>query len=188
MAQVGEANRKDVRNAVEVATKAQPAWAKKSPFNRQQILYYIAENLDIRRRGFARRLTELTGMSQAEAELEVSLSVARLFYWASWADKYGGAVQETQLYGEQTEFLQFTNNKCLFSPGTVIKIHEPVGVIGIACPDPSPLLSFVSLVGAAVARSNSVVVVPSEKYPLLALDMYQVTGMFHLYREPDILH
>ena len=101
MAQVGEANRKDVRNAVEVAAKAQPSWAKKSPFNRQQILYYIAENLDIRRRGFARRLTELTGVSQAEAELEVSLSVARLFYWASWADKYGGAVQETQLYGEQ---------------------------------------------------------------------------------------
>lgn len=156
IAQVGEANRKDVRNAVEVATKAQPAWAKKSAFNRQQILYYIAENLDIRRRGFARRLTELTGMSQTEAELEVCLSVARLFYWASWADKYGGAVQETQLYG------------------TVIKIHEPVGVIGIACPDTSPLLSFVSLVGAAVARSNSVVVVPSEKYPLLALDMYQI--------------
>ena len=105
MAQVGEANRKDVRNAVEVATKAQPAWAKKSPFNRQQILYYIAENLDIRRRGFARRLTELTGVSQAEAELEVSLSVARLFYWASWADKYGGVVQETQLYGKQTKSL-----------------------------------------------------------------------------------
>ena len=60
------------------------------------------------------------------------------------------------------------------SPGTVIKIHEPVGVIGIACPDSAPLLSFVSLFGAAIARSNSVVVVPSEKYPLLALDMYQV--------------
>lgn len=179
MAQVGEANRKDVRNAVEVATKAQPAWAKKSPFNRQQILYYIAENLDIRRRGFARRLTELTGMSQAEAELEVSLSVARLFYWASWADKYGGAVQETQLYGEQSPSIHFTNHNSLSYPGTVIKIHEPVGVIGIACPDTSPLLSFVSLVGAAVARSNSVVVVPSEKYPLLALDMYQVTGKFH---------
>merc|ERR1719340_517462 len=88
MAQVGEANRKDIRNAVEVAAKAQPAWAKRSPFNRQQILYYIAENLDIRRRGFARRLTELTGVSLEEAEVEVSLSVARLFYWASWADKY----------------------------------------------------------------------------------------------------
>ena len=49
-----------------------------------------------------------------------------------------------------------------------------VGIIGIACPDKSPLLSFVSLMGAAIARSNSVVVVPSEKYPLLALDLYQV--------------
>ena len=102
MAQVGEANRKDVRNAVEVAAKAQPGWAKKSPFNRQQILYYLAENLDIRRRGFARRLTELTGVTQAEAELEVSQSVARLFHWAAWADKYGGSVQETQLYGTIT--------------------------------------------------------------------------------------
>ena len=100
MAQIGESNRKDVRNAVEVALKAQPGWAKKSPFNRQQILYYIAENLDIRRRGFARRLTELTGMTGAEADREVSDSVARLFYWASWADKFGGAVQETQLYGK----------------------------------------------------------------------------------------
>ena len=58
--------------------------------------------------------------------------------------------------------------------GTVIKIHEPVGVIGIACPDKSPLLSFVSLIGSGIARSNSVVVIPSEKYPLLALDLYQV--------------
>jgi len=156
MAQVGESNRKDVRNAVEAAAKAQPAWAKKSPFNRQQILYYIAENLEIRKRGFARRLVELTGVSTEEAETEVSQSVARLFYWAAYADKYGGTVQETQLYG------------------TVIKIHEPVGVIGIACPDKSPLLSFVSLIGAGIARSNSVVVIPSEKYPLLALDLYQV--------------
>jgi len=156
MAQVGESNRKDVRNAVEAAAKAQPAWAKKSPFNRQQILYYIAENLDIRKRGFARRLVQLTGVSDEEAEAEVAQAVARLFYWAAYADKYGGTVQETQLYG------------------TVIKIHEPVGIIGIACPDKSPLLSFVSLIGAAIARSNSVVVIPSEKYPILALDLYQV--------------
>lgn len=156
LAQVGEGNRKDVRNAVEVAAKAQPGWAKKSPFNRQQILYYIAENLEIRKRGFARRLVEQTGCSEAEAAEEVQQSVARLFYWAAYADKYGGAVQETQLYG------------------TVIRIHEPMGVIGIACPDESPLLAFVSLVGAAIARSNCVVAIPSEKYPLSALDLYQV--------------
>ena len=105
MAQIGESNRKDVRNAVEAAAKAQPAWAKKSPFNRQQILYYIAENLEVRKRGFARRLVELTGVSTEEAEAEVALAVARLFYWAAYADKYGGTVQETQLYGKGMQSL-----------------------------------------------------------------------------------
>ena len=105
MAQVGESNRKDVRNAVEAAAKAQPAWAKKSPFNRQQILYYIAENLEIRKRGFARRLIELTGVTAEEAEAEVALAVACLFYWAAYTDKYGGTVQETQLYGKGVQFL-----------------------------------------------------------------------------------
>ena len=156
MAQVGEGNRKDVRNAVEAAAKAQPGWAKKTSFNRQQILYYIAENLELRRNEFGARLAELTGCTLEAALEEVSQSVSRLFYWAAYADKYGGAVKETQLYG------------------TVIGIHEPVGTIGIVCPDKSPLLAFVSLVGAAIARSNSVVVVPSEKFPLLALDLYQV--------------
>jgi len=156
MAQVGEANRKDVRNAVEAAAKAQPAWAKKSSFNRQQILYYVAENLELRKQEFGTRLSELTGTSLAEALLEVDQSVARLFYWAGYADKYGGQVKETQLYG------------------TVIGLHEPMGVVAVICPDTSPLLGFVSLLGAAISRSNSIVIVPSEKYPLLALDLYQV--------------
>ena len=85
---------------MEAAVKAQPGWAKRSPFNRQQILYYIAENLDLRRRGFARRLSELTGAAASEAEAEVAVAVQRLFYWAAWADKYGGEVKETTLYGE----------------------------------------------------------------------------------------
>merc|ERR1711915_130956 len=80
MAQIGESYRKDVRNAVEAAAKAQPGWAKKSPFNRQQILYYLAENLNIRKRGFARRLVESKGVSQEEADAEVDMSVARLFF------------------------------------------------------------------------------------------------------------
>ena len=58
--------------------------------------------------------------------------------------------------------------------GATVKINEPVGVIGIACPDDYPLLGFVSLFAPAVVRGNAVVIVPSEKYPLLALDLYQV--------------
>ena len=68
--------------------------------------------MELRRDEFAGKLSNLTGVTLAEAEAEVDKSVQRLFYWASYADKYGGTVQETQLYG------------------TVIKIHEPVGVIG----------------------------------------------------------
>jgi len=65
-------------------------------------------------------------------------------------------VQETTLYG------------------CTVKVHEPVGVIGIACPDERPLLAFVSLLAPAIVRGNCVVLVPSEKHPLVALDMYQV--------------
>ena len=56
-----------------------------------------------------------------------------------------------------------------------MKVHEPVGVVGIVCPDERPLLAFVSLFAPAVVRGNAVVIVPSEKYPLLALDLYQVS-------------
>ncbi|XP_063608921.1 aldehyde dehydrogenase family 16 member A1-like [Penaeus indicus] len=153
---VGESNRKDVRNAVEAAAKAQPGWDKRSGFNRSQILFYLAENLEQRRQEFVDHLTVLTGKSTTESEKEVDATLARLFHWAAFCDKYGGAVQETQLYG------------------TVLRIHEPLGVIGVACPDEAPLLGFISLIAPAIARGNAVVVVPSEKYPTIALALYQV--------------
>ena len=80
-----------------------------------------------------------------------------MFYWGAYADKYGGTVQETQLYG------------------ATVAIREPNGVIAIACPDEQPLLSFVSLFAPAIVRSNAVIVIPSEKNPLPALDFYQVS-------------
>ncbi|KAK7074452.1 hypothetical protein SK128_023966, partial [Halocaridina rubra] len=151
---VGESNRKDVRNAAEAASKAQPGWDRRSGFNRSQILFYWAENLEQRRHEFVEHLTNI-GLSVEMAEKEVDTAVSRLFHWASYCDKYGGAVQETQLYG------------------TVLRLHEPVGLIGIACPDVHPLLGFVSLVAPAIARGNAVVAVPSEKNPTVALSLYQ---------------
>merc|ERR1719261_600060 len=98
----------------------------------------------------------MTGRPIASCQQEVDLSIQRLFYWASYADKFGGTLQETPLYG------------------VTAKVHEPVGVVAILCPDESPLLSFVSLLAPAVVRSNAIVIVPSEKYPLCAIDLYQV--------------
>ncbi|MCY4465546.1 MAG: aldehyde dehydrogenase family protein [Chloroflexi bacterium] len=155
LGQVGDGNRKDIRNAVEAAHKAKD-WAYYSPHNRAQILYYIAENLSVRMDEFARRIADMTEVSEAAARGEVELSIERLFHWAALADKAGGSIQETTLRG------------------LVAAIHEPVGVIGIACPNETPLLAFVSLVAPAIARGNTVVCIPSQRFPLCATDLYQV--------------
>ncbi len=155
LGQVGEGNRKDIRNAVEAAHKAR-GWADRSPHNRAQVLFYLAENLAVRADEFAGSLRAMTGGSEKEARREVDLSLQRLFTYAAWADKFGGSVQETTLQG------------------FVVAHHESLGVIGIACPDEHPLLAFVSLIAPAIARGNSVVVVPSPAHPLAATDFYQV--------------
>lgn len=156
VAYVGDCNRKDVRNAVEAAHAAAPGWGKRAAHNRAQIIYYVAENLEQRRDEMSHSLSRLTGMTVEEAGAEVEACIERLFYWAAYSDKYGGTVQETQLYG------------------ATIMVREPIGVIAIACPDENPLLNFVSLFAPAVVRGNVVVIVPSERYPLPALELYQV--------------
>lgn len=156
VAYVADGNRKDVRNAVEAAHKAAPGWGKRAAHNRAQIVYYMAENLELRRTEVAERVSSLTGVTVQASLQEVDLSIQRLFYWGAYCDKYGGTVQETLLYG------------------ATVQIREPMGVVGIACPDESPLLSFVSLFAPAIVRGNTVVVIPSEQFPLPTLDFYQV--------------
>ena len=153
--QVGDGNRKDVRDAVEAARKAKD-WAYYSPHHRAQILYYIAENLSARQEEFAARIATMTDGEIAAGREEVEAAIQRLFHWAALADKSGGAVQETTLRG------------------LVAAIHEPIGVIGMACPDDFPLLAFVSLIAPAISRGNTVVCIPSPRYPLAATDCYQV--------------
>lgn len=152
IAEVGEGNRKDVRNAVEAAHAASN-WGFTNGHSRAQILYYVAENLVARASEFSARLMSMTGTDGAQ---EVDLAIQRLFTYAAWADKFDGQVHNTPLRG------------------IVLTVNEPVGVIGIACPTEYPLLGFVSLVAPAIAMGNTVIVVPSEQYPLSATDFYQV--------------
>jgi aldehyde dehydrogenase (NAD+) len=146
-------NRKDIRNAVEAAHKAE-AWAKATAHNRAQVLYYIAENLSQRGAEVAGRLAAVVGQEQAEDE--VRCGIERIFSYAAWADKYDGAVHHPP----------FRN--------VALAMHEPIGTVGIVCPPEAPLLGFVSLVMPALAMGNAVVAVPSEAYPLITGDLYQV--------------
>jgi aldehyde dehydrogenase (NAD+) len=153
LGEVGEGNRKDIRNAVEAAHAAHAGWSKATGHTRAQILYYIAENLAARSAEIGARITAMTGM---DGEAEVEASVSRLFTYAAWADKYDGQVHQVPLRG------------------VALAMNEPIGVMGLAAPDEHPLLGLVSLVGPAIAVGNTVVAIPSEKAPLAATDFYQV--------------
>jgi aldehyde dehydrogenase (NAD+) len=155
LGQVGDGNRKDIRNAVEAAAKAE-GWATANGHLRAQILYYCAENLSARAGEFAARLQQMTGVTKSAAAREVEASIQRLFTYAAWADKFDGAVHNPPLRG------------------VVLAMNEPLGVIGIACPDEAPLLGLVSLLAPAIAMGNRVVVIPSERHPLAATDFTQV--------------
>jgi aldehyde dehydrogenase (NAD+) len=154
--EVGEGNRKDVRNAVEAAHAAAAGWRAASGHLRGQILYYVAENLAARTDDFVRRIDAMTGRGHAWARREVDVSVERLFTYAAWADKYDGAVHNVPIRG------------------VALAMHEPIGVIGLVAPDAFPLLGLVSLLGPALAVGNSTVAIPSETYPLAATDFYAV--------------
>jgi aldehyde dehydrogenase (NAD+) len=146
-------NRKDIRNAVEAARKAE-SWARTTAHNRAQVLYYVAENLSQRGAEIAGRLAAVVGKKQAH--LEVKLSIERLFSYAGWTDKFDGAVHNPP----------FRNIS--------IAMNEPIGTVGVICPADVPLLGFFSLVLPLIAVGNAVVAVPSENYPLITGDLYQV--------------
>ena len=146
-------NRKDVRNAVEAARKAE-SWSKATAHNRAQVLYYIAENLSQRSEEIAARLAAAVGKKQAAEE--VQRSVERLFSYAGWADKFDGAVHNPPMRNVS------------------IAMNESLGTVGAICPTEFPLLGFFTLVLPLIAAGNTVVAVPSESYPLITGDLYQV--------------
>jgi len=152
--EVGHGNRKDIRNAVEAAHQA-AGWPRATAHHRAQVLYYIAENLAARAQEFGRRLTT-PGGDTATAEREVAIAIERIYTWAAWADKYDGLVHHTP----------FRN--------VTLAMPEPIGVLGVVCPDATPLLGFLSTVLPAIAMGNTVVAVPSTRAPLAAIDLYQV--------------
>ncbi|KNG93365.1 aldehyde dehydrogenase family protein [Pseudaestuariivita atlantica] len=153
LGEVGLANRKDVRNAVEAAHKAS-GWAKSTGHLRAQILYYVAENLSARADEFAHRIDGLTGKRGGKAEVEASIST--LFSAAAWADKFSGEARDVPIRG------------------LALALREPTGVIGVLCEDAAPLLGLVAPMAGAIAMGSTCVLAASDPFPLAATDFYQV--------------
>jgi aldehyde dehydrogenase (NAD+) len=156
VAEIGAGNRKDIRNAVEAARHAQSGWARATAHLRAQVLFYLGENLATRAGEFAERIGVLTGVPAGEAAREVEQAISRVFAYAAWADKWEGDVHHTP----------FRN--------VTLAMKEPIGVIGVVCPETPSLLGFLSTILPPVAVGNAVVAIPSERWPLLATDCYQL--------------
>lgn len=158
IANICRGSRKDFRNSVVAARKAQPGWAKASAYLRGQILYRIAEMLEGRREQFIAELT-LQGATTRAAEKEVDLSIDRLIYFAGWADKY-----------QQV----FSTVNPVSSSHFNFSVLEPTGVVAMLAPEESSLLGLVSNVAPTIAGGNSCVVLASESKPLCAVSFAEV--------------
>ena len=106
--------------------------------------------------GYGDVTTQATVPEGAKARAEVEQSIESLFTYAGFADKFDGAVHTPPVRD------------------IAIAMNEPLGILGIIAPQTPPLLGFITLVAAAIAVGNRVVIIPSDIHPLAATDFYQV--------------
>ena len=152
---VAKSGQKDVRNAVEAATKATSSWQAKTQHNRAQLLYYMAENLHSLRCTFADCL-RLVPQVCSNVDTEIDATIRRLFYYGAWCDKFDGDVHTPPI-------------KALS-----IAIKQPLGTVGLIMPEASPLLALVSLLAPVFAMGNTSVILVSRDNPLIIGPLIQL--------------
>ena len=152
-ANIPQCTRKDLRNAVEAAAKAGPGWARRSPYNRAQILYRLAEMLEARSGELVASLVRF-GAREADAARGMAVAVDRLIHYAGWADKY------EQLLGSVNPVASAHFN---------FTVTEPMGVVGVVAPDSPPLLGLLSMLAPVIAGGNTAVALASEAVPYPAI-------------------
>ncbi|MCW5931383.1 MAG: aldehyde dehydrogenase family protein [Bacteroidetes bacterium] len=158
IANICRGSRKDFRDAVVAARKAQEGWQKKSAFNKSQILYRIAETLETRKAQFAETLM-LQGYEHQAAEQEVYASIDMLVYYAGWCDKYQQVFSSVNPV--ESSYFNFS-------------FPEPMGVVAAIANQQSGLLSLITTIAPAIAGGNAIIVLAAEKYPLTAIDLAEV--------------
>ncbi|NNF01312.1 MAG: aldehyde dehydrogenase family protein [Bacteroidia bacterium] len=158
IANICRASRKDVRNAVVVARKAQEGWANKTAYNKSQILYRIAENLESRKEQLISTLVK-EGKSKSSAQLNVDQSIDRVVYYAGWCDKYQQIFSSVNPVA--SDHFNFT-------------FPEATGVVACIIPKDGALLSLASMIAPILAGGNSVIVLAGESHPMTAIEMSEI--------------
>jgi len=147
---VALASRKDVRDAVRAARKAQAGWAGQTAYNRGQVLYRVAEMMEA-------RTADLAAVSEGADEVEQAID--RVVWYAGWADKLAQVLGSTNPVAGP--YFDFT-------------IPEPTGVVAVLAPDEPPLLGLVTRLAPVLVGGNAAVLVASEPRPLAAIELAEV--------------
>ena len=159
LANAALASRKDVRDAVVAARKAQPGWAGATAYNRGQVLYRVAEMLDGRRSQFIGEISASEGISHEQAVASVDAAVDRWVWYAGWTDKVA------QVAGSSNP---------VAGPFFNFSVPEPTGVVGVVAPQTSSLLGLASVLAPVIATGNAAVLLASETRPLPAITLAEV--------------
>ncbi|MFB7276515.1 aldehyde dehydrogenase family protein [Streptomyces hydrogenans] len=152
-------SRKDARDAVVAARKAQGGWAGATAYLRGQILYRVAEMLEGRRDQFVREVADAEGLSKSKAAAQVDAAIDRWVWYAGWTDKIA------QVTGGANP---------VAGPFFNLSTPEPTGVVTVIAPQESSFLGLVSVIAPVIATGNTAVVIASEKAPLPALSLGEV--------------
>ena len=159
LANAAHASRKDARDAVQAARKAFGGWSTRTPYNRGQVVYRIAEVMEGRRAQLADEVQRGEGLTKRQAEAVVDLSVDRLVWYAGWADKIAQVVGGTNPVA---------------APYFNFSLPEPTGVVAVVAPQGSSLLGLVSVVAPVVVTGNTVVVATAAERPVPAVTLSEI--------------
>mgnify|MGYP003654180323 FL=1 len=152
-------SRKDVRNAVVAARKAQEAWAGRSAYNNSQILYRIAENLESRKAEFVELVVKEEALTTNKAKAIVESSIDRLIYFAGWSDKF------QQLFSSVNPVASSHFN---------FSMAEATGVVTSICGEGIMFKGLVSAIAAVICGGNAIVILANENAPLSAISFAEV--------------
>ncbi|MGH2475178.1 MAG: aldehyde dehydrogenase family protein [Candidatus Limnocylindrales bacterium] len=159
LANACRASRKDLRDAVRAARKAQSGWAGKTAMNRGQVLYRVAELMEGRREQFIAEVAAAEGLRATRAGEVVDRAIDRWVWYAGWADKIA------QVLGSSNPVAGLYFN---------FTIPEATGVVGVIAPESSSLLGLVSRLAPPLVSGNAVVLITSEARPLPAVTLSEV--------------
>jgi acyl-CoA reductase-like NAD-dependent aldehyde dehydrogenase len=159
LANAAHASRKDARDAVQAARTAFGGWSTRTPYNRGQVVYRVAEVMEGRRAQLVDEVQRSEGVTRRQAEASVDASVDRLVWYAGWADKIAQVVGGTNPVA--APFFNFS-------------LPEPTGVVAVVAPQSSSLLGLVSVVAPVVVTGNTVVVATSTQRPVPAVTLAEI--------------